>query len=764
MAELTIERALKHGIEAHKAGKVREADRLYTAILKAQPNHPDANHNLGVLAVGVGKVQEALPFFKKALEASPATEQFWLSYIDALIRLDQLANAKAVLEQAKSKGAKGFGFSKLEQQLNETSEKPPTADRAASKARIDNTNILDSLKLDQAIKLANKKFKDGSSEEAMLIYQDILIKFPKNKRAIDGIKELANRTVTKASKVQEPPKDQLQTLINLCSQGQLQKAVEQAGNLIKRFPQSAILFNVQGVALKGLGQFELSLEAYNKALAINPNYAEAYNNMGNALKDQGKLEEAIEAYEKTLEIKPDNAGAYNNMGIALKDQGKPEQAVEAYNKALAINPNYAEAYNNMGVSHQEQGKLEEAIEAYKKTLDIKPNHPEAYYNMGVALKDQGKLEEAIEAYNKALAITPDNSDAYNNIGNALKDQGKLEEAVAAYNKALTIKPDNAGYYYNIGIAFKEQDKLAEALKAYNKALAIKPDNAGAYNNMGIALKDQGKLEEAIEAYNKALAINPDNVSYYYNMGIALKDQGKLEEAIEVYNKALAINPNNSEIQHIVSSLTGQTTTSPPRKYVENLFDGYSKKFEKSLVKDLEYKIPKLLTKLIVKEHGNGQLGSVLDLGCGTGLTGLEIKDFCSNLEGVDLSKKMLELANSKNVYEKLVHSDILDYLSGADLNFDYFIATDVLVYLGDLTEFFRLIKSRNQKNGKLAFSTEKNIAGGFQLETSGRYSHSKSYIEGLCEEFNYSESFYSEVDLRKEKGTFLTGGLYILSF
>ena len=62
--ELTIHEALQKAIEAHKTGDVQEADRLYTAILQAQPKHPDANHNLGLLAVSVCKVQEALPFFK----------------------------------------------------------------------------------------------------------------------------------------------------------------------------------------------------------------------------------------------------------------------------------------------------------------------------------------------------------------------------------------------------------------------------------------------------------------------------------------------------------------------------------------------------------------------------------------------------------------------------------------------------------------------------------------------------------------------------
>jgi thioredoxin-like negative regulator of GroEL len=44
--EFTLDQALQKGIEAHKAGKAQEADQYYTAILKANPKHPDANHNM----------------------------------------------------------------------------------------------------------------------------------------------------------------------------------------------------------------------------------------------------------------------------------------------------------------------------------------------------------------------------------------------------------------------------------------------------------------------------------------------------------------------------------------------------------------------------------------------------------------------------------------------------------------------------------------------------------------------------------------------
>ena len=119
---LTVDQALKLGIAAHKAGKINEADGYYTAILKVQPKHPDANHNIGVLAVSIGKVEEALPFFKSALEANSTISQFWLSYIDALIRLDRSSEAKEVLNEAKVKGINDDICDELEQRLLTTNK------------------------------------------------------------------------------------------------------------------------------------------------------------------------------------------------------------------------------------------------------------------------------------------------------------------------------------------------------------------------------------------------------------------------------------------------------------------------------------------------------------------------------------------------------------------------------------------------------------------------------------------------------------------
>ena len=410
-----------------------------------------------------------------------------------------------------------------------------------------------------------------------------------------------------------------------------------------------------------------------------------------------------------------------------------------------------------------QDQLGEVFEQTSTLTKQYPNSLVLWNLSGASAAQIGKLDEAIDAFKKAISIKPDYADAYNNMGNALKGQGKLEEAIEAYDKVLSIKPDTEAYY-NMGNALKEQRKLEEAVEAFKKAISIKPDYAAAYNNMGTTLKDQGKPDEAIEAYKKAISIKPDYAEAYNNIGNTLIAEGKLEEAAEAYNKAIAIKPDYGSAKHMLSALSGTTPKTAPREYVEELFDDYSEKFEDSLVNKLEYKTPKLIRNILIKSDSNKSLGSILDLGCGTGLFGLEIKDHCSKLEGIDLSNKMLSVAKQKNVYDTLSQSDIVEYLSSTPLDFDYYVALDVFIYVGDLSEIFRLIKSRNRKSGKLVFSTEHSEVDGYHILESGRYSHSKTYIESLCKEFDYKIVHFSTADLRKEKGDFLTGGIYILEF
>ena len=380
-------------------------------------------------------------------------------------------------------------------------------------------NILDTLKLDKALRLAKKKSREGKTEEAKGIYKDILQKFSKHKIALS---ELQLLSITPTVVLQDPTSGLVQPIIDLFMHGHMQQALSETTQMLELFPNSVILFNIAGAANAGLMQFDAAIASYSHAIKIKPDYAEAYNNMGNALRDKGDPETAIVNYKQAININPDYAEAYYNLGIILQDKNNLDAAISNYKQALKIKPDYAEAYNNMGNALKYQNNLEAAILSYTEALKLKPDYAEAYNNMGGALHDKGDSEAAIGSYMQAIKIKPDYTEAYFNMGNTLKNMGNLTSALDCYNQAVRIRPNYAEAYNNMGNTLKEKGDVEAALASYAEALKINPNFAEVYNNMGGALQDKGDLEAAINSFKLALKFKPDYAEAYNNMGIILE--------------------------------------------------------------------------------------------------------------------------------------------------------------------------------------------------------------------------------------------------
>ena len=391
------------------------------------------------------------------------------------------------------------------------------------------------LSVDQALLQAKSHAQKGEIEEAQKLYKDVLKAFPKNKRAQQGLVALNKTKPPRATQL--PPQETINQLIHLYNQGQLAAVVGQAKDLIKQYPETFIVWNILGAALKGLDKIFDASKAFQTVTELNPTYADGFNNLGTTLQDLGKFDQAIASYEKALLLKPDHAEACNNIGNVRKYQGKLDEAIAAYEKALQLKPDYVTAYNKMGNALQEQGRLDEAMASYNKALSLKPDYAEAYNNMGNALKDQGKLDEAIAILNKALSLKPDFAEACITIGNALKDQGKSDEAIASYNKALSLKPDYAEAYNSMGTALKEQGTLDEAIASYNKALSLKPDYAEVHRNLSSSKKykpEDTQITLVSELIQKADLKDNDRCHLHYTLAKMKEDLGDLSAAYENY--------------------------------------------------------------------------------------------------------------------------------------------------------------------------------------------------------------------------------------
>lgn len=371
LVEIKIKQALQKGIEAHRAGNANDADRYYTAILNSKPLHAQANYNMGVLALDVGKPEEALPFLKTALEVNPNIAEFWLSYVEALIITERTIDAKIVFDKANEIGLKSGTIKRLGQLLS---------------------------------------IVDNNSE-----------------KAITPEDQLYNKKRSILENLAEPLQFLQEELICLLRSGKIKETHYQAKQLLKKYPNSAFIHNILGSTNVSLGFMKEAIEAYEKVISINPIYPEAFNNMGNVLKDQDRLEEAIIAYKRAISINPRYADAHYNIGNALQDQNKSEEAIEAYEKVISIDPSHAKALNNMGNAHRKQGDLNKAIASFEKALSIQPHIAEVSYNIGIALQEQKKFKDAIEAYKNALKINPDFEDANSQMGRCLLKIGMHEE-------------------------------------------------------------------------------------------------------------------------------------------------------------------------------------------------------------------------------------------------------------------------------------------------------------------------------------------------
>ena len=113
-----VETTLEHAISAHESGNLVVAGEKYLEILNLDPKHPDANHNFGLIALKMDEQAMAVQFFKNAIEANPTISEYWVSCINTLIELKDVANAKIALDKAKEVGHVGDVFDKLAFNLN----------------------------------------------------------------------------------------------------------------------------------------------------------------------------------------------------------------------------------------------------------------------------------------------------------------------------------------------------------------------------------------------------------------------------------------------------------------------------------------------------------------------------------------------------------------------------------------------------------------------------------------------------------------------
>ena len=261
---------------------------------------------------------------------------------------------------------------------------------------------------------------------------------------------------------------------------------------------------------------------------------------------------------------------------------------------------------------------------------------------------------------------------------------------------------------------------------------------------------QGNIQKALEALNMLVEKNPRDALLFNMLGGCFASIGKIEMAINNYQKALEFKPEYAIPKHMINSLTGHTSKEPPKQYVKNLFDDYAHRFNDALVNNLQYTLPFIIKDLILQSNGaKYQYKNVIDLVCGTGLAGKDLREISINLSGFDISENMIYEAEKLDIYDTLTVGDIVEKLNESQDKFDLLVVLDVLIYIGDVQSIFKAIRKSCKPDSLFVFSVEIQDESGYSLLKSSRYAHSDKYImDQAAELFKLIDS--RDVRLRKE--------------
>ncbi len=420
------------------------------------------------------------------------------------------------------------------------------------------------------------------------------------------------------------------------------------------------------------------------------------------------------------------------------------QALQALSYKLANIPDDSNMANRIerafyqGVIALLQEDLEGAEETFLEVLSLEAAHTDARTNLGVIALKRGQNQQAITYFSEALGFDEHHENARNNLAATFIHHNRFENARTHYAVLLKDHPDNPEYLYNSGVAEMALGHLNEAKKHFESVLKHNEKHGASLTNLASIASRLNQTTDAIHYLERAKAANPEDTSSAFMLD-ALTEAAPMREA--------------------------------SHEYARNLFDNYALNYEKHMLEALKYNVPKRMAEqlhqlipnsnLTTPEHPL-QVAYALDLGCGTGLSGIVLREQSLHLTGVDLSPNMLLEAKQKGIYDELIESDIISFLNGYINKFSIIAAADVLPYLGELETLFQQAKQALIPDGLFLFTTEISDTTDWVLQKTARFSHHPDYVAKLAKQYNFTILKQQAFVARKHHDEDLSVILYIL--
>ncbi|HYN32867.1 MAG TPA: methyltransferase [Ilumatobacteraceae bacterium] len=402
------------------------------------------------------------------------------------------------------------------------------------------------------------------------------------------------------------------------------------------------------------------------------------------------------------------------------------------------------------------GRLDGAESILGEVLSVQPGQPDALHLLGLCHHERTDPESAERLIREAIRCWPDGDPqvcvAWNNLGNVLVESAQPEAAVEAYRVALSAHREASGTWNNLAGLLRRLGRLDEAEQAARQAVAAAADDPHAWFTLARVLIEVGDVHGGLQAHARGVALAPRDVVGREEVLRSLAVLGHRDEAAVLWGEWLQESPDDPIAFHHHAACVGRPPPFAADAYVESVFDSFASSFDAKLAK-LEYRAPELIVGALTQRLGaDTGWGTVADLGCGTGLVGMLLRQRTLRLVGVDLSHTMLERARRRGIYDELTQTNLVSFLHGEAASLDVVVAADVLCYFGVLDEVIAAAARALRPGGVIVFTVESlpEVSDDWLLSLTGRYAHSPRYLATAMAGFD--DVAIDPCELRMEAG------------
>jgi tetratricopeptide (TPR) repeat protein len=388
-AELShVASLLTQGLALHQAGRLAEAEKIYSQILAIDPDQLDARHLLGFIFHQRGDSAQAVHHIDLALQKNP----------DNILALN---NRGIVLSALKR-------FDEALASYNQAIAARPDF----IEALLNRGNTLQELRrFDEAL---------ASFDRAIAIRPDHAAAYYNRANMLHALERF-------------------------------DEALAGYDRALALRPGYAEALTNRGVTLHALARFVDALASYDAAVVLWPAGDAAFANRGMALHALGRFDEALASFDRALALRPDSAEALASRGVTLHALRRFGEALTSYDRALALRPDNAEVHVNRGVTLFQLKRFAAALASCDRALALQPDYPEAHSSRGNALTMLGRFDEALANYDRALALRPDYAEAHTNRGVTLHALKRFDDALQCHARAVAVRPHFAEAHYNEGL-------------------------------------------------------------------------------------------------------------------------------------------------------------------------------------------------------------------------------------------------------------------------------------------------------------------------